>query len=268
MTTLSLEPAALATITCRLADIAIAAGQEIMRVYAAPSDVAHKADGSPLTAADLAAETVIAARLAAEFPGVPVLSEEGAPAAAGLGTGGVAYFLVDPLDGTREFVNRTHEFTVNIAVIADGRARAGVVHAPALGRLWLGTVGHGAETAEVAADATALDPAALRPIAARPRPERLTAVASRSHLDAETAAFLDALPIADRRSIGSSLKFCLVAAGEADVYPRFGPTMEWDTGAGQAVLEAAGGRVLTPDGAPFRYGKPDWRNGSFVCWGR
>ena len=276
MTSLSLDPAALRAAALTLADIAVVAGAAIMRIYAAPVEAQAKADGSPLTAADLAAEAVIAEGLARAFPDVPVMSEEGAANPHRLGAAGETFLLVDPLDGTREFVSRTHEFTVNIAVISGHRPRAGVVYAPALGRLWLGALGAGAAVWEVApTDAPAAisgaDPAGGRPIAVRPRRAAdLVAVASRSHLDPETEAFLAALPVGERRSIGSSLKFCLVAEGAADVYPRFGPTMEWDTGAGQAVLEAAGGRVTLPDGkTPLGYGKADagYRNGAFVCWG-
>jgi len=269
MTSFSLDPAALGTAAHRLADIAMAAGEAIMRIYAAPVEAERKADGSPLTAADLAAEAVIAEGLGREFPGLPVISEEAATTVEGLGAQGETFLLVDPLDGTKEFLSRTHEFTVNIAVIAGGRPRAGVVYAPALGRLWLGAVGAGAEMAE-AAPGRPFAGAARRRISVRPRPAKdLVAVASRSHLDPETQAFLASLPVGDRRSIGSSLKFCLVAEGKADVYPRFGPTMEWDTGAGQAVLEAAGGRVTTPSGAPLAYGKAaaGYRNGPFIAWG-
>jgi 3'(2'), 5'-bisphosphate nucleotidase len=273
--TLSLEPASLHAATRRLAGIAVAAGEAIMRIYQAadPAAAETKGDGSPLTAADLAAEEVIAAGLRRAFPSVPVISEEAAVTAEGLGAQGETFLLVDPLDGTKEFLSRTGEFTVNIAVVADGRTRAGVVYAPALGRLWLGALGAGAEVAEVApteAAAEAIASLTWREIRVRPRPTgELVAVASRSHLDPETQAFLGTLPVGDRRSIGSSLKFCLVAQGEADVYPRFGPTMEWDTAAGQAVLEAAGGRVTTPEGAPFAYGKAaaGYRNGSFIAWG-
>lgn len=274
MTSLSLDPSALRQAALTLADIAVAAGAAIMRIYAGPVAAEQKQDGSPLTAADLAAEGVIAAGLARAFAGVPVISEEAAVTAEGLGAAGETFLLVDPLDGTKEFLTRTDEFTVNIAVIAGNRPRAGVVYAPALGRLWLGAAGAGAAVHAVAptdAAGAVSTGAAGKPIAARARPARdLVAVASRSHLDPETQRFLDALPIGERRSIGSSLKFCLVAEAEADVYPRFGPTMEWDTGAGQAVLEAAGGRVMLPDGtAPLGYGKAaaGYRNGAFVAWG-
>jgi 3'(2'), 5'-bisphosphate nucleotidase len=176
---------------------------------------------------------------------------------------------VDPLDGTREFLGPSGEFTVNIALVESGRPVCGVVYAPALGRIWRGSLRGGAAVASLPPGA---DPAAAdwRPIRARPRPAAdWTALASRSHLDAETQGFLAGLPIGEYRGIGSSLKFCLLAEGMADVYPRFGPTMEWDTAAGQAVLESAGGRVETPSGGDFTYGKAahGFRNGAFVAWG-
>lgn len=244
----------------RFAAIAEEAGARIMAFYGAAS-VSAKDDGSPLTQADLAAHDAILAGLAEACPEWPVVSEEDAARADAPPAG--AFILVDPLDGTREFVSGNGEFTVNIALIDGGLPVAGVVFAPALGRLWKGALGAGA-TARHAAGTP------LRPIAVRmPDAAGLVAVASRSHRDAQTEAFLAGLPIAGLRSVGSSLKFCLVAEGEADVYPRFGPTMEWDTAAGQAVLEAAGGRVTCPDGAPFRYGKTGaaWRNGGFIAWG-
>lgn len=244
----------------RFAVIARQAGARIMSFHGAAGVVA-KQDGSPLTQADLAAHAAILAGLAAACPDLPVVSEEDAARAEAPPEG--PFILVDPLDGTREFISGNGEFTVNIALIDAGVPVAGVVHAPALGRLWAGALGAGAT-------ASGPDGAPARSIAVRaPGAAGLVAVASRSHRDAETEAFLAGLPIAGLRSVGSSLKFCLVAEGEADVYPRFGPTMEWDTAAGQAVLEAAGGRVVCPDGAPFRYGKAGaaWRNGGFVAWG-
>ena len=258
------DPAALLP---RLVAIAAEAGARIVAVRERPHAVEAKADGSPLTEADLAAEAVIAAGLAIAAPGVAVVSEEDADRVAP--PAGAPFLLVDPLDGTKEFLGPSGEFTVNIALVEAGQPICGVVYAPALGRIWQGVVGQGASAGALAPGG---DPAmiAWQPIRARPRPAGgLVAVASRSHLDANTEAFLAALPVGDRRSIGSSLKFCLVAEGEADVYPRLAPTMEWDTAAGQAVLEAAGGSVATPEGAPFRYGKADagFRNGPFVAWG-
>jgi 3'(2'), 5'-bisphosphate nucleotidase len=250
---------------CRLAElfatIAETAGARIMTFYG-DAGAQAKADGSPLTLADLAAHDAILAGLAAACPEWPVVSEEDAVPAQAAPTS--PFILIDPLDGTREFISGNGEFTVNIALIDGGVPVAGVVHAPALGRLWTGVLGAGATVRPSGGDA-------LRSIAARaPDAAGLVAVASRSHRDAQTEAFLASLPIAGLRSVGSSLKFCLVAEGEADVYPRFGPTMEWDTAAGQAVLEAAGGRVTCLDGAPFRYGKAGaaWRNGGFIAWGR
>jgi 3'(2'), 5'-bisphosphate nucleotidase len=249
----------------RLVPLAAEAGARIVAIRARPHAVEAKADGSPLTEADLAAEAIIAAGLPTAAPGIAVVSEEAA--AHVLPAGGAPFLLVDPLDGTREFVGPSGEFTVNIALVVEGRPVAGVVYAPALGRIWRGAAGHGAAMAELPPGA-APEAASWQPIRARPRPATgLTAVASRSHLDPETTAFLATLPVTERRSIGSSLKFCLVAEGVADVYPRFGPTMEWDTAAGQAVLEAAGGRVTQPSGAAFTYGKTAFRNGAFIAWG-
>lgn len=259
-------PDTAALLSCFVA-IAAEAGARIVEVRQRPHAVTAKGDGSPLTEADLAAEAVIAAGLAAQAAGIPVVSEE--DVARATPPAGATFILVDPLDGTKEFLGPSGEFTVNIALVEGGRPTMGVVYAPALGRIWKGALGQGAAAGDLAAGG---DPAGIawRPITARPRPDSgLVAVASRSHIDPATEAFLATLPIGDRRSIGSSLKFCLVAEGAADVYPRLAPTMEWDTAAGQAVLESAGGRVTTPDGAPFRYGKADsgWRNGPFVAWG-
>jgi len=175
------------------------------------------------------------------------------------------FFLVDPLDGTREFLKGNGEFTVNVALVRDGAPVAGAVYAPAQDLLWVG--GERAWTCSVPLGGAV--PTLRRPLQTRPAPERLTALASRSHRDAETEAFLLRLPIEELTSAGSSLKFCVLAEGKADVYPRFGPTMEWDTAAGDAVLRAAGGTVLGADGAPFTYGKigSGLKNGAFVAWG-
>jgi 3'(2'),5'-bisphosphate nucleotidase len=177
------------------------------------------------------------------------------------------FFLVDPLDGTREFLKRNGEFTVNIALVRLGAPVAGAVYAPALARLWVG--GESAWTCDVEVGGMLPAEADRRHIATRLAPEKLVALASRSHRDPETEAFLSRIPLGDVTSAGSSLKFCVVAEGNADVYPRFGPTMEWDTAAGDAVLRAAGGIVLQRDGSPFVYGKAEagLRNGAFVAWG-
>ncbi|HKQ45739.1 MAG TPA: 3'(2'),5'-bisphosphate nucleotidase CysQ [Rhizomicrobium sp.] len=241
-----------------LVRIAQAAGQVVMRHYEAGCDTRVKADRSPVTDADEEAEKLILAELGAAFPQVPVVAEEEA-AAGRVSQAGSRFFLVDPVDGTKEFVKRGGEFTVNIGEVVDGEPVSGVVLAPAIGRLFVGRVGEGAFE---------LSGGTLRSIAARaPAPDGLVAVSSRSHPDPKTDELLKTLPIKGHTNAGSSLKFCLVAAGEADIYPRAGQTMEWDTGAGHAVLKAAGGSVTTWEGAPFLYGKPEFRNGPFIARG-
>ncbi len=250
------------------ARIALAAGQAVMDVYAGACVARAKADSSPVTEADERAEAVILGQLSQAFPGVPVVAEESV-ARGVTPLCGSRFILVDPLDGTREFLARNGEFTVNIALVDAGVPVAGVVYAPALEKLWLG----GAAAWACAASPGGETPpaSAWRRISARkPRAEGLVALCSRSHGDAGTEDFLAGHRIAGRVNAGSSLKFCLIAEGEADVYPRFGPTMEWDVAAGEAVLRAAGGRVLTPDGAELRYGKAaaGFRNGFFIAWGK
>lgn len=242
-----------------LAEVAKAAGDAILPIYREGIVARAKPDGSPLTDADLAADAVIRAGLARACPGIPVVTEETLPP--GDSAPG-CFLLVDPLDGTKEFLAGNGEFTVNVALVEDHRPVAGVVLAPALGLLWQGAMGEGATRTDLATGSA-------RPCRVRPRPVAPVAVASRSHADAETEAFLAGLGVAGRRSVGSSLKFCLVADGEADVYPRFAPTMEWDTAAGHAVLLAAGGRVETPEGTALRYGLGGhgWRNPHFIAWG-
>jgi len=214
-----------------LVRIAQAAGEVVMRHYQAGCDARVKADRSPVTDADEEAEKLILAELAKAFPDVPVVAEEEA-AAGRISKVGSRFFLVDPVDGTKEFVKRGGEFTVNIGEIVNGEPASGVVFAPAIGRLFLGAVGEGAFE---------LSHGALRDIACRaPSPDGLIAVSSRSHPDAKTDELLKTLPIKGHTNAGSSLKFCLVAAGEADIYPRAGETMEWDTAAGHGVLRAAG----------------------------
>ena len=243
------------------------AGAAIMAVYATDFAVRDKADASPVTAADEAAEKILLADLAAIAPGVPVVAEE-AVAAGHVPVVADRFFLVDPLDGTREFVSHRDEFTVNVALIEAGEPVLGVVFAPARRELYWGDVRAG-KAGTIDADPDGTMPSMGAGIAARVAPPRgLTAVASRSHRTPETDAFLTNYSIAEFRSIGSSLKFCLVAAGQADIYPRIGTTMEWDTAAGHAVLVAAGGSVTGLAGEPFRYGKPGFKNGNFVAWGR
>jgi 3'(2'),5'-bisphosphate nucleotidase len=249
-----------------LAEAAIAAGPAVMDVYERGDEVRAKSDGSPVTLADLRAEAIICDRLARAIPRMPIVAEEAA-ASGQLMAVAERFLIVDPLDGTKEFVARNGEFTINVALIEKGAPVAGAVYAPALGRLWFG--GDQAFVCDAPVGARLPDPSLCRRIRVRSAPDALTVLASRSHCDSETEAFLAALPIAERRSRGSSLKFCMIGEGLADVYPRFGPTMEWDTAAGDAVLRAAGGVVLDLTGAPLAYGKigADLRNGAFVAWG-
>lgn len=247
--------------------LALEAGAAALEIYESDFAVDAKNDASPVTEADRLGEEIILRGLARVAPHIPTLAEEAASEGQ-IPALGREFFLVDPLDGTKEFVTKTGEFTVNIALVRDGRPALGVVYAPAIGKLYAGAAGKGATLALVA-DGRAGAP---HPIEARKVPERaLVAVASRSHRGPETDAFLSTLDIADFAAAGSSLKFCLIAEGLADVYPRLGRTMEWDTGAGQAVLEAAGGRVLVFNKEdPLRYGKKDrgFDNPHFIAWGR
>ena len=243
-----------------LAHIAAEAGQVVMRHYG-DCEARTKDDRSPVTDADEEAEKLILRRLGEHFPGVAVVAEEEMAAGRSVETGD-HFFLVDPLDGTREFLSGNGEFTVNIAEIKDGVPVMGVVYAPAKNRLFLGTVGEGA--LEMQGDLSGAHVIGVRAAPA----DGLVAVGSRSHNDEKTAEFLKRFPVKDYVSAGSSLKFCLVAAGEADIYARAGRTMEWDTAAGQAVLMAAGGSVTLWDGAPFTYGKPGFENPPFVARGR
>ena len=251
----------------QLIALAADAGKAIMGIYAEAFSHALKDDKSPVTDADTAAEAIILAGLAAADPQTPVISEEAAskghiPEVAG------TFYLVDPLDGTREFISRNGEFTVNIALIENGRPRLGVVYAPARGRMFCGHRGHGAAVADI--DPANPDTLRWRAISVNDkRSPSLRIVASRSHRDEKTEAFIARLGDTEIVAAGSSLKFCLVAAGEADLYPRFGRTMEWDTAAGQAVLEAAGGAVVMEDASPLTYGKRErgFDNPAFIAGG-
>jgi 3'(2'),5'-bisphosphate nucleotidase len=253
-------------IAIALAEIALLAGPPVMEEYNSGGDFRAKGDGSPVTAADERAEAVIAERLRALAPGIPIIAEEAVAGGARIEIG-ARFFLVDPLDGTREFVAKNGEFTVNVALIEGDAPIAGAVYAPAIHRIWFaGRTGHvvNVRTGE------RLPPSdSHQRLTVRTAPLKLTAIASRSHADPETELFLRRLRIAERIASGSSIKFCLISEGRADVYPRFAPTMEWDTAAGDAVLRAAGGCVLRPDGAPLLYGKlsESLRNSAFIAWG-
>ncbi|HEX2590482.1 MAG TPA: 3'(2'),5'-bisphosphate nucleotidase CysQ [Rhizomicrobium sp.] len=253
-----------------LAEIAYDAGKIILKHYNTEDEIASRSkdDSSPVTLADEEAEKFILGRLKHLAPEIPIIAEEEA-AAGRLSKIGNHFFLVDPLDGTKEFINKNGEFTVNIAEILDGKPVRGVVYAPAIDRLFFGEALSGAFEIE-AKPGGAPDFGEANRIQVRPTPAGgLTAVASRSHRDAATDEYLAAYKVKDFISAGSSLKFCLVAAGEADIYPRTGRTMEWDTGAGHAVLAAAGGTVTQLDGKPFIYGKADekFANPFFVAKG-
>jgi len=239
-----------------LAEAAREAGAAILEVVRRGFDVEAKSDRSPVTAADRAAELVILAALARAAPGVPVIAEEEV-AAGRIPRHGDTYFLVDPLDGTKEFVRGGDDYTVNIGLIENGSPTLGVVYAPATRRLHAGVVGWGAWRDEGNGRVA---------IQTRPRGAETTAVASKSHLNQATIDYLEeAVGACSYVSIGSSLKFCILAEGEADIYPRAAPTSEWDTAAGHAVLLAAGGLVDGPDGTALRYGKTAFLNRAFVA---
>jgi 3'(2'), 5'-bisphosphate nucleotidase len=239
-----------------LATAAREAGEAILTVIRRGFDVESKSDSSPVTEADRAAELVILAALARCAPGVPVIAEEEV-AAGRIPAHDDTYFLVDPLDGTKEFIRGGDDYTVNIGLVENGSPRLGVVFAPATGRLHGGCVGKGAWVDE--GDRRT-------PITTRERGQKVAAVASKSHLNQATVDYLEAaVGRCDFVSVGSSLKFCIVAEGKADIYPRAAPTSEWDTAAGHAVLLAAGGLVDGPDGSPLRYGKRAFLNRAFVA---
>ena len=262
----SLDRASRDEIALFLAKAALAAGPAVMEEYDRGCSVASKEDGSPVTSADHRAEAIICELLASLAPMPPVCAEE-AMAAGAQAQVGERFLLVDPLDGTREFLAGNGEFTINVALVERGAPVAGAVYAPAIGRLWVG--GETAFTCEAPVGAALPGEGSRRRIRTRSAPTSLVAFASRSHLDPKSDSFLKRLPIGETRFAGSSLKFCLIAEGLGDVYPRFAPTMEWDTAAGDAVLRAAGGGVFDPSGLPLSYGKvgAGLRNGPFVAWG-
>jgi 3'(2'), 5'-bisphosphate nucleotidase len=240
---------------------ALAAGEAILAVYAHEFDVRQKLDKTPVTEADLAAERVIVDMLTRAFPEIPVVSEELVDLE-GLPPQAARFWAVDPLDGTREFVAKNGEFSVCIGLVEDGRPVLGVLHGPAVGLTY---TAYGPSTATRQRQGRAIEPIHARTAT----PDGLVVVHSRSHENSRRLGeFLQDYPVRERRKCGSALKFGLIAAGEADLYPRFGTTMEWDTAAGQAILEAAGGRVETFAGAPLTYGKPGLKNDGFIAWGR
>lgn len=248
------------------ATICLDAAVPVMDVYASDFAALSKDDRSPVTEADTRAEEVILTALSHIMPGVPVLAEESFSAGFRPDIGS-EFLLVDPVDGTKEFINRNGEFTINIALVCNRIPVVGAVYAPALEQLYLG--GASAFAGKARAGST-WDEGAGMPIRVRALPEAgRTAVMSRSHADEATRSFAEREGVTHTVSAGSSLKFCLVAEGKADLYPRFGPTMEWDTGAGHAVLSAAGGSVTCPDGSAFIYAKQEtgYLNGAFVARG-
>lgn len=245
---------------------AIAAGKEILAARAIGARVSIKSDSTPVTQADRAAEAIILACLNEQFPDVPVVAEEMAEDGKCPSCTEASYFLVDALDGTGDFIAGRNEFTVNVALIRDLKPVAGVVYAPALGRIWSGG-GLKAQTAEVTAEGEIRN---RREIRTRALPKTPVALVSLSHREPETQAWLENLPPHETAHIGSSLKFCLVAEGKADVYPRLVCLHQWDIAAGDAVLRAAGGITLGLDGKPLEYrvDNSDFDCGRFICWGR
>jgi 3'(2'), 5'-bisphosphate nucleotidase len=260
----------------RLADgllsVALAAGRVQMAHFAAGVAVSIKDDQSPVTAADHESEAIILEGLARLAPGVAVIAEEEVTAGRIPSIAG-AFFLVDPLDGTKGFIKGRREFTVNVGLIEERRPVFGLIYAPALSELYvtLGPDSAAMAHIEPAADARSLTDCALRPIRTRvPDPNAISALTSQTHLNQATTRFLEGYNVIERRAIASSLKFGLLAKGDADIYPRIGPTSEWDTAAGHAILAAAGGSVTRLDGTPLLYGNAQRRfeNPDFVAWGR
>jgi 3'(2'), 5'-bisphosphate nucleotidase len=258
----TLDAAACADLMDELTRITAQAAKAILD-FGIDAGVRSKADGSPVTAADEAAEAIICDGLKRVASAVPVISEEHAARERPKPIVGGSYFLVDPLDGTREFIAGRDEYTINIALMTDGAPLFGIICAPALGDLWRGVVGRGAERISLAHQSEAPTPIHTRP---RPASEAVVMV-SRSHLEARTKSYVDGLPAAKLVQSGSSIKFCRLAEGSADLYPRLAPTHDWDIAAGHAILKAAGGSVTAPDGAPLIYGTNDLLIPAFLAWG-
>jgi 3'(2'), 5'-bisphosphate nucleotidase len=258
-----------------LTDLVIQAGAAILAINRSAMRIDGKADGSPVTEADLAADRIIGEGLARLVPAIPAISEERVHLARPPYEG--SFFLIDPLDGTKEFVAGRREFTVNLALVTSGVPLLGIIGAPALGLVWRGLLGRGAERlaigdrAPIGADPSATDPGA-KPIHTRPLPQPgapWIAAVSRSHGDARTEAFIDGRPGAVRQMLGSAVKFGRVAEGAADIYPRLAPTCEWDIAAGHAIVTAAGGRITDAHGADLQFGqgRDDFIVPAFIAWG-
>jgi 3'(2'), 5'-bisphosphate nucleotidase len=253
----------LTALSHQLAEIALRAAVPIREIYSRPFTAAEKSDGSPVTEADLAADALISRDLAAAFPDIPVISEESFSSISSLPE---RFFLVDPLDGTKEFIKKTGEFTVNIAYIENGLTKAGAIFAPALDALFIG--GETAFWLNGIRHAPAPDLGRFNMLSTRKTDlSSLVALASLSHRDAITDSFLRDISPKDIKSSGSSYKFCVVAKGDADIYPRVGPTMGWDTAAGHAILQAAGGAVINAQGLTMTYRDPSLLNGPFLAVG-
>lgn len=253
-----MTPATTAALVAALVELTHRAGAEILEVYGSGAEAARKSDGSPVTEADTRAERVILDGLSDLTPDTPVVAEEQAAAGTVPDVSGGSFWLVDPLDGTKEFLSRNGEFTVNIALVEDGVPVLGVVHLPALGSTYIGT-----PEGAVRHDADGEHALSVRPVPA----DGYDVLTSRSHSDQATEDFLSSITVRERISAGSSLKLCRVAEGAADLYPRMGRTMEWDIAAGHAVVLAAGGVVCLLDGEPLRYGKDGFDNPAFVAYG-
>ncbi len=245
----------------QIGDVAKRAGRVIMEIYKTDFDVESKDDNSPVTEADRKAEDLIFRNIREGITGeYPLVGEESVAAGNMPNIQDKPFWLIDPLDGTKEFVSKSGQFTVNIALIENGVPVLGVVHLPASKDTFIAT--RAGSFAQYGGEGKA-----VQITCRRPPEDGLTAIASKNHLTPETGAYLAGLPVKDTVNAGSSLKFCCVAEGKADVYPRFGPTMEWDTAAGHAILLYAGGEVVTEDGQPLRYGKPELRNPNFIARG-
>ncbi|MCC3862206.1 3'(2'),5'-bisphosphate nucleotidase CysQ [Pseudemcibacter aquimaris] len=247
-----------------LRDTAVRAGLKIMEIRSGNLGVQIKGDSSPVTIADQEAEKIILKDIRKVAPDIPIIAEESVSAGE-IPETKEKFWLVDPLDGTKEFIGGGTDFTVNIALIENGEPTFGIIYVPATGKLY---TAFGSEKAVLQNVTDGIINDEETTITIRPTPEDgMTAVASKSHMDEKTASFLEEHNIKDTVSVGSSLKFCIVATGGADIYPRFGPTMEWDIAAGHAILKAAGGTVTNPDGSPFEYQKKGYLNGAFIAKG-